>query len=83
MIIYTADVRCDYWSGVAADPPCLEWTPGLATLALVPTTADARSVARAAGFVKAIASSRREYDLCFDHALDVPGETFPDWKAQG
>lgn len=67
-------LRCDYADD---DGQCAS-----STLLRAPTRVAARQLAHRGGWRhRCAANSRHEFDLCPVHAHDVPGETFPNWRA--
>jgi hypothetical protein len=84
-VVYTADVFCDHAPSHAAGmrlATCTTWVRGYCTRNSKPLARDARDEAAAAGWARRHGPSSCAYDLCPEHAAEVPGETFPDWKAR-
>lgn len=80
-VVYSADVFCDH-RPTRDSAVCPEWRHGTTSRHVPPTTRRARDeVQRAAGWVRRFGPSSCGYDLCPDHAAEVPGETFPDWRS--
>ncbi len=79
-IIYTLDVRCDHRTD--SDVRCNYWEHGVVRVGIAPTTAHARAgLAGNTDWRHKHGPSRCGYDLCPEHATEIPGGTFPDWKA--
>lgn len=77
-VVYDMALRCDF-RREGRDYSCGGELVGCAGGVSLPSKAEARSTAAENGWVVAHGPSSCRYDLCPDHAQEVPGGTFPDW----
>lgn len=78
-VITTRDVFCDYREDADdSETQCEVWAFG--AVGRSTTKGEAREAVAQDGWGRRCGPSRREYDLCPEHAHHVPGGTFPDWR---
>lgn len=76
--VYSVSLACDYRGD--AGEKCARLSPGVSEPEERPKRAKARARAAANGWRYLFGPTSCSYDLCPEHAEEVPAQTFRDWK---